>query len=114
MAATAAKSARPAVATASLWRALEDVADPEFPVSVVAMGLIYDVQRHGSLARVEMTFTSMGCPCMEMILMDIRQRLLQEPDIDEVEIDIVWDPPWTSSRLSEAAREQLATWGVSA
>lgn len=114
MAMTTAKGARPADATASLWRALEQVADPEFPVSVVAMGLIYDVQRRGGLVKVAMTFTSMGCPCMEMILMDIRQRLLQEPGVDEVEVDIVWDPPWTSSRLSNAAREQLATWGVSA
>lgn len=97
-----------------LWDALEDVADPEYPVSVVDMGLIYGLQFRERQASVKLTFTSMGCPCMEFIIDDIRERLLEEPDVDEVTLEIVWDPPWTRNRLSETAIEKLKSWGVSA
>lgn len=95
-----------------LWQALESVQDPEYPVSVVDMGLIYGLQHHGQRAAVQLTFTSMGCPCMEFIIGDIRQRLLQEPDVDEVDLEIVWDPPWTRKRLTARAIEKLKSWGV--
>lgn len=96
-----------------LWAALEEVIDPEFPVSVVDMGLIYGLRRKGEKAFVELTFTAMGCPCMGFIIGDIRQRLLQEPGIREVEIRVVWDPPWTKQRLSARAIERLQRFGVS-
>lgn len=95
-----------------LWQALEEVTDPEYPVSVVDMGLIYGLRQEGGRADVRLTFTSMGCPCMEFIIGDIRERLLQEDDVDEVTLEIVWDPPWTRQRLSERAIEKLKTWGV--
>jgi metal-sulfur cluster biosynthetic enzyme len=97
-----------------LWQALEDVQDPEFPMSVVDMGLIYGLRRQGSRVQVHITFTAMGCPCMEYILGDVRERLLKEPGIDDVEIQIVWDPPWTRQRLSAKGIEKLKQWGVSA
>ena len=96
-----------------LWQALEDVHDPEFPMSVVDMGLIYGLQRQGNRARIQLTFTAMGCPCMEYIIGDIRERLLREPGLDEVDIEIVWDPPWTRQRLSARGIEKLKRWGVS-
>lgn len=98
----------------SLWRALGDVNDPEFPISVVDMGLIQRITREGSSGRVrvELTFTAMGCPAMDMILDDVRARLLQEPGVREVQIDIVWDPPWTKARLSEASRARLRGMGI--
>ena len=65
-------------------------------------------------AQVDMTFTSMGCPCMEYITFDIRERLLQEPNINQVDLQIVWDPPWTSKQLTAKGREQLKKWGVAA
>lgn len=95
-----------------LWQALEEVQDPEFPVSVVDMGLIYALQRRGNHVQVQLTFTAMGCPCMEFILTDIRERLVQEPDIEQVTIEIVWDPPWTRHRLSQKGIEKLKEWGV--
>ena len=95
-----------------LWSALEDVTDPEFPVSVVDMGLIYGLRREKDKACVELTFTAMGCPCMDFIISDIRERLLQEPGITNVEITIVWDPPWTKSRLTEKGIERLRRCGV--
>ncbi len=99
---------------AHLWQALEDVQDPEFPMSVLDMGLIYGLEREERKVRVRLTFTAMGCPAMEYIIGDIRERLLQEPDVDEVEIEIVWDPPWTRERLSVRGIEKLKRWGVTA
>ena len=94
------------------WRALEQVNDPEFPMSVVDMGLIYDVALENDCVRVKITFTAMGCPAMDMILDDVRARLLQEPGVRDVRIEIVWDPPWNKSRLSERGRELLQMWGI--
>lgn len=95
-----------------LWQALEEVQDPEFPISVVDMGLIYALQRQDNRVQVQLTFTAMGCPCMEFILTDVRERLLQEPDIEQVTIEIVWDPPWTRQKLSQKGIEKLKEWGV--
>ncbi len=92
--------------------ALHDVTDPEFPLSVVDMGLIYGLRREGQTARVQLTFTAMGCPCMDFIIGDIRARLLKEAGIRAVEIEIVWDPPWTKNRLTEKGRERLRRVGV--
>jgi metal-sulfur cluster biosynthetic enzyme len=99
--------------TENIWQALQEIEDPEFPVSIVEMGLVYGVKKKDRKAIVDLTFTSMGCPCMEMITMDIQARLRREPDIDAVQIDIVWDPPWTPDKLSKSAVEQLSVWGVS-
>ncbi len=110
----AAAKARATPVEARLWQALEEVTDPEFPVSVVDMGLIYGLELRGSTAHVQLTFTAMGCPCMEFIIEDIRERLLQEPEVESVDLQIVWDPPWTRQRLSPRAVEKLKTWGVSA
>ncbi|GGE12783.1 hypothetical protein GCM10011571_12750 [Marinithermofilum abyssi] len=96
-----------------LWQALKEVSDPEFPLSIVDMGLIYDVQVEGGTVKVRMTFTSTACACMQWIEQDIRDRLLKEPDVKEVEIQVVWDPPWTSDRLTKEGREKLAKAGVS-
>lgn len=96
-----------------LWQALEEVEDPEHPVSVVDMGLIYRIGLVDGVAQVDLSFTSMGCPCMEYIIDDVRQRLLQEPAVQEVAYQIVWDPPWTRQRLTEKGKEKLKQWGIS-
>ncbi len=99
---------------ARLWLALQDVEDPEIPVSVVGLGLIvslaYDERRRA--AEIELTFTSMGCPATEFIEDDIRERLLREPDVDEVAIEVVWDPVWTRSRIREDARARMRSLGI--
>lgn len=96
-----------------LWAALEDVEDPEFPMSIVDMGLVVEVSQVGQTAQVKMTFTSMGCPCMDMIMEDVRARLRQEPGIEQVDIQVVWSPVWTKSRLSERGKEIMWLNGVS-
>lgn len=98
----------------ALWDALRDVMDPEIPISVVDMGLIVAITQQGDRVDLKLTFTAMGCPAMDFIQDDIRQRLLQEPDVREVNIEIVWEPVWTKERLSEEGIEILRTWGISA
>jgi metal-sulfur cluster biosynthetic enzyme len=95
------------------WQALKEVMDPEFPVSVVDMGLIYDIQENDGQVQVTMTYTAVSCACMEWIEQDITNRLLREPGVKEVNIRVVWDPPWTVDRLSEEAKEKMKRWGVS-
>ena len=86
-----------------LLAALHDVQDAELPLDVVDLGLIYAVRYRLKERRVEvdMTFTAMGCPALEFMLDDVRERLLAEPDVDAVDVNVVWDPPWTRSRLTE-------------
>lgn len=98
----------------SVWAALKDVLDPELPISIVDMGLVYDVRLEGNKAELDMTFTATACPCMDFIMHDIKTRLMQEPSIEEVEINVVWDPPWTNERLTPEGRELLRAFGVSA
>ncbi|HWO97004.1 MAG TPA: metal-sulfur cluster assembly factor [Bacillus sp. (in: firmicutes)] len=95
------------------WDALKEVMDPEFPISVVDMGLIYDIQENEGVITITMTFTAVGCACVEWIQGDIEKRLLQEPEVTTVNIQVVWDPPWTVDRLSPEAREKMKHWGVS-
>ncbi len=98
----------------ALWDALRDVTDPEIPISVVDMGLIVDLAQDGETVNLKLTFTAMGCPAMDFIMDDIRERLLKEPGVRQVNIEIVWDPVWTKARLSEEGIEIMRSWGVSA
>lgn len=98
--------------TEHLWSALKEVKDPEFPISVVDMGLIYDIRRTNGAVEVDLTFTAMGCPAMDFILDDVRERLLEEGDVENVDINVVWSPPWTADRMTEEGREQMRMWGV--
>lgn len=100
--------------TESYWRALKDVLDPELPISVVDMGLIYDIREAGGRLDVTMTFTATACPCMELMLMDVRDRLLEEAGVGEVEIEIVWDPPWTRGMITDEGKAKLRRYGVAA
>ena len=99
---------------ARLWDALRHVDDPEIPVSVVGMGLIvslaYRPQRRA--AELQITFTAMGCPAMDFIEDDIREALLRDPDVDAVEIEVVWDPVWTKDRIRADARATMRRLGV--
>ncbi|UCF18574.1 MAG: metal-sulfur cluster assembly factor [Gemmatimonadota bacterium] len=110
--ATAARQLEPVAA--DVWTALRDVLDPELPISIVDMGLVYDVRVSGQEVELDITFTATACPCADFIMHDIRTRLLQEPSIDAVEINIVWDPPWTNERLTQQGRDLLRVYGVSA
>jgi metal-sulfur cluster biosynthetic enzyme len=99
---------------ARLWEALRYVEDPEIPVSVVGMGLIVSLAYRESerAADLQITFTAMGCPAMEFIEDDIRDALLSDPDVDVVNIEVVWDPVWTKARLRDDARSKMRELGI--
>jgi len=82
------------------------------PINLVDLGLVYKVEAAGPLVKVELTFTAMGCPAYEMIIDDVRQRLLAEQGVEEVLVQVVWDPPWTSERLTQDGRDALEMWGL--
>jgi metal-sulfur cluster biosynthetic enzyme len=99
---------------ARLWSALSEVEDPEIPISVVGMGLIVSLAYRPDerAVDIELTFTAMGCPAMDFIQDDIRERLLAEPDVDAVRIEIVWDPVWTRARIRDDARATMRRLGI--
>ena len=82
------------------------------PVNLVDLGVIYGISETDGVVAVDLTFTAMGCPASEFILEDIRERLLREPGVSEVRVNIVWDPPWTVARMTEAGRDALEAWGL--
>jgi phenylacetate-CoA oxygenase PaaJ subunit len=102
-----------APSAAGLLEALRDVEDPEIPISVVDMGLIVDLRVSGGVVDVAITFTAMGCPAMEMIIDDVRARLFREPGVEEVRVDVVWEPIWTKERLTEDGKAAMREWGIS-
>jgi metal-sulfur cluster biosynthetic enzyme len=99
---------------ARIWEALRHVEDPELPVSVLGLGLIVSVayRPERRAADLQITFTAMGCPATEFIQDDIREALLADPEIDAVEMEVVWDPVWTKDRIRADARETMRRLGV--
>ena len=94
-----------------LWEALGTVYDPEIPASIVELGLVYGIDSEpvegGHRVRVRMTLTAPGCGIGPVLVDDVRRKLLGTPGVKEAEVDLVFDPPWEPSRMSEAARLQL-------
>ena len=99
---------------ARLWSALREVEDPEIPISVVGMGLIVSLAYlpDSRAADLRITYTAMGCPAMELIQDDIRDALLADPEVDAVEIEVVWDPVWTKGRIREESRATMRRLGI--
>jgi metal-sulfur cluster biosynthetic enzyme len=95
-----------------LWTALGQVQDPEMPISLVDLGVIYGIDESDGVVDVDLTFTAMGCPASDFILDDVRERLLREDGVREVRINIVWDPPWTSARMTQTGKDALEAWGL--
>jgi metal-sulfur cluster biosynthetic enzyme len=100
--------------TDAVWRALCEVADPELPISLVDLGLICAVRRVDSHVDVDLTFTASACPCMEFIVEDVRERVLREPGVRTAKVTDVWDPPWTTDRMTAHGRALLRSFGVAA
>jgi metal-sulfur cluster biosynthetic enzyme len=98
--------------TQRLWAALAEVQDPEMPINLVDLGVIYRVAELDGLVEIDLTFTAMGCPASDFILEDVKERLLREDGVREVRINVVWNPPWTVARVTQAGRDALESWGL--
>ncbi len=81
--------------------------DPEIPVNIADLGLVYDVQVNDDVVNVKMTLTAPGCPLHALITQNIKEQLESLEGVREANVEIVWDPPWDPSRMSSAARQQL-------
>ena len=86
---------------------LRNCFDPEIPVNVVDLGLIYDVGIDEDHVNVVMTLTARGCPAHTIISEDIRTRVAAIPGVKSANVQVVWDPPWDMSRMSDEARLAL-------
>lgn len=95
-----------------IWQALGEVMDPELPISILDMGLIYDVRTQQREVEVDLTFTAIACPAMTMIIDDVREKISSLPEVAATRVNVVWNPPWTKSRLTEQGREVLQSLGI--
>ena len=92
----------------AIIESLRSVFDPEIPVNVYELGLIYDVKVEGDgKACIRMTLTSPMCPAAELLPPEVEARARGVPGVTSVELELVWDPPWSPDRMSEAARLDL-------
>ncbi len=89
---------------------LRTIYDPEIPVNIWDLGLIYELEQANHAVQIKMTLTAMGCPIGPMIAGEIENRL-QAIGVETVKVDFVWSPPWTPERLSPDGREQLQMMG---
>jgi len=97
----------PALTESEVYEVLRECYDPEIPVNLVDLGLIYGVGIENNGGNVTMTLTSPLCHMGMMITQEIQDKLLGIPGCDDASVEIVWDPPWTPHMMSEAAKKQL-------
>jgi len=87
-----------------LFEALRQVEDPELGMDVVDLGLVYEVEMDGAKAKVLYSLTSMGCPAGQLIAQDMDRVTREVPGVEEVDLELTFDPPWTPDRMSEDAK----------
>lgn len=95
---------------APIEAALREVIDPELGLDVVSLGLVYGAEVEGPAVRVRLTMTTPACPLGEQIVADAEARLGEVPGISDVQVSLVWEPPWSPDRMSAEAKEALG-WG---
>ena len=92
---------------AEIYEVLSECFDPEIPVNIVDLGLIYGIALDGDTVNIRMTLTARGCSMGDLITNEIEEKLLGLPDCNRAIVELVWEPAWTPQRMSEAARKQL-------
>ena len=86
---------------------IRKIYDPELPVNIYELGLIYDVQVENNNAKIKMTLTTPNCPVAESLPKNVKDNVLKIEGISDVELKLVWNPPWTKDMMSEAAKLEL-------
>ena len=96
-----------AVDVAHVWHALRSVYDPEIPVNIADLGLIYAVRIVGSKVDIDMTLTAPGCGMGPVLIGEVKDRVCQVPNLSDVDVDLVFDPPWSRDMMTEEAQLEL-------
>tara|TARA_Y100000996_G_scaffold330544_1_gene266744 strand:- start:270 stop:572 length:303 start_codon:yes stop_codon:yes gene_type:complete len=87
---------------------IKKVYDPEIPVNIYELGLIYKIEiDKNNIVNVDMTLTSPNCPVAESLPKEVKECILNVKDVSDVKLNLVWDPPWDKSKMSEAAKLEL-------
>ena len=86
---------------------IKKIYDPEIPVNIYELGLIYDIAIKNKDVKVKMTLTTPNCPVAESLPKEVKDSIMDIKDVDKVDLDLVWDPPWDKSMMSEAAKLEL-------
>jgi metal-sulfur cluster biosynthetic enzyme len=97
----------PRLSEQEVWDQLRNCYDPEIPLNIVDLGLIYDVALEGSRVDVKMTLTAPGCHLGGQIAGDVQSKLLALEEVEEANVELVWDPPWHQSMISLDGRRKL-------
>lgn len=92
--------------------ALKNCYDPEIPINIVDLGLVYGIDIQEGQAEITMTLTSMGCPVADQIQRDVEREVIGLDGVDHVSVDIVYDPPWTPDMVSDDGEAELSSMGI--
>ncbi len=96
-----------AVSEKDVLDALRNVLDPELGINIVDLGLIYEVKVNGKKVNVKMTFTTPACPLLQYIVSDVEEKVGKTEGVEEVVVQLTWDPPWNPDRISAEGKKQL-------
>ena len=86
---------------------IKKIYDPEIPVNIYELGLIYDINVDGKNISVKMTLTTPNCPVAESLPKEVKDSIMELPEVKDVDLKLVWDPPWDKTMMSEAAKLEL-------
>ena len=86
---------------------IKKIYDPEIPVNIYELGLIYNIDINKSDVKVKMTLTTPNCPVAESLPKEVKESIMEIKEVSKVDLDLVWDPPWDKSMMSEAAKLEL-------
>ncbi len=97
-----------AITEHKVYEALRECYDPEIPVNLVDLGLVYEVKIIDDCVGVKMTLTAPGCPAHSLISRNVKQRVMQIPGVKDADVRIVWEPQWNPSMMSDEAKKTLS------
>jgi FeS assembly SUF system protein len=104
-------SERTDVLKPAIVEAISTVYDPEIPVNIWELGLIYDIVVDAAgVAGIRMTLTAPGCPAAQSLPVEVAEKVRKVPGVADAKVEVVWEPGWTKDRMSEAAKLQLGLW----
>jgi len=89
---------------------IKKIYDPEIPVNIYELGLIYDISIENHDVKVKMTLTTPNCPVAESLPKEVKDSIKEIKEVNDVSLDLVWDPPWDKSMMSDAAKLELNLW----